>query len=108
MIGIAVGLALQGSKPFCYSITPFLLYRPFEWIRNYLNHERIPVRLAGCGLDEDYSVDGFTHHASDAVSVLNLFPAIRKHFPVDKEDVPGIVSIMLETNEPSFICLRRP
>src|SRR3990172_733039 len=43
--GICVGLALQGKKPFFYSITNFLLYRPFEVIRNYIDHERIPVRL---------------------------------------------------------------
>ena len=30
MIGIAVGLALEGKIPVVYSITTFLLYRPFE------------------------------------------------------------------------------
>jgi len=29
MIGLAVGLAYSNKIPFCYSITPFLLYRPF-------------------------------------------------------------------------------
>ena len=37
MMGIAVGLALKGKIPFVYSITPFLLYRSFETIRNYIN-----------------------------------------------------------------------
>ena len=35
MIGMGVGLALDGKIPVCYSITPFVLYRPFEFIRNY-------------------------------------------------------------------------
>ena len=34
MIGVAIGLALEGKVPLVYSITPFLLYRPFETIRN--------------------------------------------------------------------------
>ena len=29
MMGMAVGLALEGKVPIVYSITPFLLYRPF-------------------------------------------------------------------------------
>jgi len=45
MMGIATGLALNGKIPFVYSITAFLLYRPFETIRNYVNHEKIPVKL---------------------------------------------------------------
>lgn len=64
-MGIAVGLALEGKKPFIYSITPFLLYRAFETIRNYVNHEKIPVRLIGGGRDNDYEHDGFSHYAGD-------------------------------------------
>jgi transketolase len=45
MMGAAVGLALEGKIPVVYSISPFVLYRPFEWIRNYLNHENINVKL---------------------------------------------------------------
>ena len=34
MIGMASGLAMDGKIPVVYSITPFILYRPFEFIRN--------------------------------------------------------------------------
>jgi transketolase len=47
LIGISVGLALEGKIPVVFSITPFLLYRPFETIRNYVNHEKIPIILVG-------------------------------------------------------------
>ena len=40
MMGMAIGLAMDGKIPIVYSITPFLLYRPFELIRNYVNHEK--------------------------------------------------------------------
>ena len=58
MLGIGVGMALKGLIPFCYSITPFLLYRPAEWIRNYLHHEKIPVKLVGAGVGKDDLEDG--------------------------------------------------
>src|SRR6266480_298784 len=47
LIGVGIGLALNGKIPIVYSITTFLLYRPFETIRNYLNYEKIPVKLIG-------------------------------------------------------------
>lgn len=107
LVGAGVGLALSGKIPFCYSITTFLLYRPFEWIRNYINHERIPVRLIGSGWGDDYRHDGVTHQPLEGREVLALFPNIAKYFPATKEEVPEMVRSMIETSEPAFMCLRR-
>jgi transketolase len=107
MIGMGAGLALAGKIPFCYSITPFLLYRPYELIRNYVNHESIPVRLVGGGRDRDYSHDGFTHHAEDAHQVLDGWPNIRQYWPECPGDVHRAVQEMARENGPSFISLRR-
>ncbi len=109
MIGAAVGLALEGKIPFCYSITTFLLFRPWEWLRNYVNHEKIPVRLVGSGVEKDYEHDGITHQPS--LKELNLcfamFPNIETYMPDDKEAVPTMVDKMVMRDQPSFICLRR-
>lgn len=107
MIGIAVGLAIQGKIPFCYSITPFLIYRPFEWIRNYLHHERIPVKLIGSGLDDDYKHDGFTHHCPEVRKVLSAVPNIKTYLPLEKESIPGMVEKMCLNDLPCFMALRR-
>lgn len=108
MVGAAIGMALQGRKPFCYSITPFLLYRPFEWIRNYLHHEQIPVRLVGAGMDGDYQHDGFTHHAYDAKQVLACVPNVKVLLPEHKEQIPLMVDAMCADDAPpSFLALRR-
>ena len=61
MIGMAAGLAMDGKIPVCYSITPFVLYRPFEFIRNYVNHENLPVKLVGSGRNDDYGLCGPSH-----------------------------------------------
>ena len=70
MMGMGVGLAMDGKIPYIYSITPFVLYRPFEMIRNYLDHEKIPVNLIGGGRDKDYGYLGFTHWAEEDMSIL--------------------------------------
>ena len=47
MMGMGIGLAMENKIPFVYSITPFAIYRPFEMIRNYIDHEKIPVNIIG-------------------------------------------------------------
>ena len=119
MMGIAVGLALEGKKPFVYSITPFLLYRAFETIRNYISHESIPVRLVGSGRDQDYKHDGWSHDASDAKLLFNyLSPQkgewisgplskIGTMWPDNIDQVVECVQHMVQSDKPSFISLRR-
>jgi len=107
MVGIAVGLALKGKTVFVHSMTPFVLGRPYEWIRNYINHENIPVKLVGSGRGKDYSVDSFTHEAEDAKYILDGFPNIVQFWPQDKEEVEQMVHKMVTNNKPSFISLTR-
>src|SRR4051812_20703988 len=47
MVDVAIGLKLAGKIPVVYSITPFLLFRPFESLRTYINHEKIGVKMVG-------------------------------------------------------------
>jgi transketolase len=105
--GIAVGLALQGKKPFIYSITPFLLFRAFETWRLYANHEQIPIRLVGGGRDDDYKHDGFSHYAGDDRIFVNAFPNIGFMEPTDKAAIPYMVNQMVKENKPVYINLRR-
>ena len=76
MMGMAVGLALEGKIPVVYSITPFLLYRSFETLRNYVNHERIPVKLIGSGRGRDYAHDGFSHWAEEDRDIFKILSNI--------------------------------
>lgn len=107
LVDISIGLALCGKIPFVYSITPFLLYRPFESLRTYINRESIKVILIGSGRNKDYHIDGFSHDATDARSVLNLFSNIRQYWPSTKEEIPTVISYALEGSKPSFISLKR-
>lgn len=107
MIGVVIGLALEGKIPFAYSITPFLLYRPFETIRNYVDKEKIPVRLVGSGRDRDYSKDGFSHWAMEDKEVMKILKNIRSFWPETKEEVPALVKKMVKINSPWYINLRK-
>ncbi len=107
MLDIAVGLALDGKIPVVYSITTFLLYRPFETIRNYINYENIPVKLVGSGKGRDYEIDGFSHWAEEDKKVMKLFKNIECRWLKDKEQVQSIVKEMIRSSKPWYLNLHR-
>lgn len=107
LIGISVGLALEGKIPITFSITPFLLYRPFETIRNYINHEKIPVKLVGSGRDRDYKHDGFSHWSEEDKDIMKILKNITSVWPETADEVSLIVPKLLSDNNPWYINLKR-
>ena len=106
MIGVAVGFCYEGFIPLCYTITPFLLYRPFEMIRNYVNYEKLNIKLIGSGRDKDYNHDGFTHWAEDDVRIVsNCFENIK----IYKPDVltKNILFEIINNGNPCYLNLKR-
>ncbi len=107
LLDIGVGLALRGKIPICYSATPFLIYRAFETIRNYINYEKIPVILIGGGRDNDYSHDGFSHWAYEDKKVMAIFKNIKCYWPETKNEVTRLVKKVIKNKSPSYLNLRR-
>lgn len=101
-----VGLALSGKIPVFYSITPFLLYRCFETLRTYIDHEKIPMVLVGSGRGKDYAHDGFSHDASDDRKFMKEFKNIKSYWPKE-EQVQGLVTQIPLITLPMYINLKR-
>lgn len=107
MLGMACGLAMEGKIPVVYSITPFLIYRGFETIRNYIDNEQLNVKLVGSGRDDDYAHDGFSHDATDVKDILDQLWSIKQVFPSNKESMSIHVPLMLKETMPIFLSLKR-
>lgn len=107
MMGAACGLALEGKKPFVYSITPFALFRPFEVIRNYVDHESIPVTIIGGGRDKDYGYLGFSHWAEDDMIFMKNFKNIKSFKPENQEDLEKVLENIFESKYPCYLNLRK-
>jgi transketolase len=107
MVGAAIGLAESNKIPVCYSITPFLLYRPFEFLRNYVSYENIPVKLVGSGRDKDYSHDGISHWAEDDEIVLKALPNIEIFKPNSLKELEDCWDEFINTKQPCYLNLKR-
>lgn len=104
----AVGLAYAGKIPVVYSITPFLLYRGFETIRTYINHEKLPVILVGVGRDDDYSKhDGFSHYAGDDADIMGNFENISRVWPESVDEMKIALGVFIRDKQAAYVNIKR-
>jgi len=107
MMGMGIGLAMEGKIPFVYSITPFAIYRPFEMIRNYIDHENISVNIVGGGRDRDYGYLGFSHWADDDKQIMQSFKNIRTMHPIDGDQLQIDFNSIINDPCPTYINLKK-
>jgi transketolase len=107
LIGAGIGLAESKKIPVCYSMSSFLLYRPFEMLRNYVNYEKIPVKLIGSGRDQDYNHDGISHWAHDDEAVLSVLPNIKIFKPASIRQLEEFWPEFIYGDGPAYLNLTR-
>jgi transketolase len=105
MIACAAGMAMEGKIPVCYSISSFAVFRPFEFIRNFMQYEKLPIKIAGGGRNRDYGYLGFTHWAEEDVAVLSSLPDVALFKPPTEEDMTNLVHPFLFNGRPSYMNL---
>lgn len=87
MIGMAAGMAQRGLRPFAYTIAKFSLYRPFEFVRDDLCYQNLPVTVVGIGPGVTYSTLGGSHHAMEDIALASAIPNMTVIAPCDPEEV---------------------
>ena len=106
MIGMAAGMAQRGFKPFAYTIATFALYRPFEFVRDDLCYQNLPVTVVGIGGGVTYSTLGATHHAQEDVAIATALPNMNVLTPSDPLEVEAATIWCAENNKgPSYLRL---
>jgi transketolase len=86
MIGMCAGMAMRGLKPFAYTIATFALFRPYEFVRDDLCYQGLPVTVVGVGGGVTYSTLGGTHHAMEDVAIASAMPGMSVIAPCDPEE----------------------
>ena len=103
IISFASGLALEGLKPWVYTITPFLIERPFEQIKLDINQQKPNVKLVGFA---DYPSLGPSHSEIDAKKTMNHFKNIKSYFPQNSKETKKFFHKCYNQNGPCFISLK--
>ena len=103
LIGTASGMALEGLKPWVYTITPFLIERPFEQIKLDIDQQKANVKLVGFA---DYPSLGPTHSELDAKKLSKLFKNIKSFFPKDSKETEKFILNSYKIKGPTFVSLK--
>ena len=103
LIGVSAGMALEGLKPWVYTITPFLIERPFEQIKLDIDQQNTNVKLVGFA---DYSTLGPTHRELDGEKLMQFFTNIASYFPKDGDETESMMYDAYKKIGPTFISLK--
>lgn len=104
MIGMAAGMAAEGLRPVVYSITPFLIERPFEQIKIDIDEQDLPVMLVG---QSDYPTHGPTHRPLNAEGLVGLFKNIMGYFPRNQFETEKAMLDAYLMKKPAIICIKK-
>ena len=88
MMGIATGLAQQGMKPYVYSMSNFIILRPYEQLRNDICYGNANVKLFGVKGSEAYKFLGMSHNlfGDEEERLLRDLPNLNKYWGKNKDD----------------------
>ena len=103
MIGFASGVALEGLKPWVYTITPFLIERPFEQIKLDIDQQNVNVNLVGFA---DYPGLGPSHTELDGKKLMELFKNIDSFFPKNSDETESVIYENYKNCGPTFTSLK--
>lgn len=105
MISAGCGLASCGKIPFIYTISAFLAFRSFEFIRVDACVNNLNVKIIGIGSGLSYGYLGPTHHCTEDISVLRVLPNLTIFSPSTPLMVEKVIEKAYEIDGPVYVRL---
>lgn len=104
---ICAALALSKKKVFFYSMINFVVFRPYEMLRNAICYHNANVKLIGVKGSEKYKFLGFSHNISqdEDIKILSHLPNLTIFIPKNPEEVKRVVLETYKRKGPAYIRL---
>jgi len=107
MMSAAAGMALNGLRPFVYSIANFPTLRCFEQIRNDVIYMKAPVCIVALGAGFAYGTGGYSHHLVEDISAMRSFEDLDIYSPMDPNDTKSCVQMIVKNPKSTYLRLGR-
>lgn len=107
LVGMACGLALEGSVVFVNTIASFLNRRALDQITLGLCLEGANVKLLAQGGGLVYGQHGPTHHATDDIALMRALPGMTVLAPCDTEETRRAIDLAYARPGPVYIRLAK-
>ena len=103
LVGVAVGLSLEGFIPFCASFAVFLPGRCFDQIRVSVCQNKANVKLVGGHLGFSNAGDGASAQSIEDLALMRSLPEMVVLCPFDGEEVASLVNLAAQHDGPVYI-----
>ncbi len=105
MVAAAAGMASCGKIPFAYTISAFIVYRAYEFLRDDICFQNQNVKLIGIGSGLTYSTLGPSHHTTEDIGILRSLPNLTVFSPATRTEVEWMMEKACEIEGPVYIRL---
>jgi transketolase len=107
MMGAVFGMSKAGWKPYVYTMLNFIIFRPYEQLRNDICHQNANIKLFGVGGDVGYNFMGFGHNVEtdEEEQLLSHLPNLNRYYPNTEEETKIIMENEYKREGPSFMRL---
>ena len=104
---IASAMALSGLKPYVYSMINFVLFRPYEMVRNAVVCHNANVKILGVKGSSAYKFLGFSHNLLNDREDINACRnmGLKSYIPKTPQKVHDIIKKTYKSLKPCYIRL---
>jgi transketolase len=102
-VSLAAGYALEGFYPIVHSITPFIIERPFEQIKDDFCYQGLGGTLISIGASYDYGTDGMTHYGAADIPILKTLPRMQCCVPGTADEFEILLRQTYANGAPTYL-----
>lgn len=102
-IGFGAGMSLMGHKVVYYNIAPFVIMRPYEFVRNDICYQELSMILIGTGSGITYAPAGMTHYVLEDIALASTMPNLDIFSPADPIEAVACFNYAYKNKKPSYI-----
>lgn len=106
MIDVAIGLALEGKKVFCYAMAPFISLRAVEQIKQ-IGIMNLPICLISVGVGIGYADSGPTHYVTEEFACMRSIVGCNVYTASDTLTARNLALSLLANPKFSYVRLDR-
>lgn len=105
MIGIAGGMAKDGTNIFASSFSPFVTMRACEQVRMNMGYMQLNIKTVGLGAGLVMSELGNSHYGIEDASVMRTIPGMTVIEPCDGVEIVKAVEALCNYDKPAYLRL---
>ena len=105
---IAAAMALNGKKPYFYSMINFVTIRVHEMVRNAIAMHHANVKILGVKGSEKYKFLGFSHNLlreNEEIEFLSKLPGMKTFIPLTPDETREVILKTYNDPSPAYIRL---